>query len=327
MKSHYSSSRIPFSGARARAALLSIGGVALASSIAACQTQPDRNLGHAVGDRALDLTPPATPAATEPFGVPGTEFVGRWVGTAEEPLALGGERGTYSFPSGSQLFALDISLDEGSLVGSITFGNGAPPPPLDPERGHPSDVDYSQLGYFTRNAVGAQYYGPLPPYEGYPYVAYELFDDVAFDEAGNRLLPDGVLQIGFDTTEFLYPWCELQEPRESGGFFDCVGGGALADDEGNCFITQDVSEEQAAAGIVDHEPTDCNRLFLCSTARCQCTEDGCLYNSSGANASFGELTVRREGDTLTGLFSNTVFSNERQLPVPLGTVRLERVID
>ena len=331
MKKSQSSNPVSVLRAPARSAgLLWVGSLALASYVGACQTHPDRDLGDAVDDRALDLRPPAGPTeSTEPFGAPATDFVGRWVGTAEEPLALSSEQRTYAFPSGSRLFVLDISLAEGSLLqGTITFGNGSPPPPLDPSVGYPSDVDYSQLAYFSRNAVAAAtYFGPLPPYEGYSYVAYETLADFDIDAAGNRLLADGIVKIGFDTTEFLYPWCELQEPRDSGGYFDCVGGATLADDEGNCFITHEVTEEEAAAGIFDHEPIDCDRLFLCASSRCQCTEDGCLYNANGANLSHGELALRRDGNTLTGVFSNAAFSNARQLPAPLGTVRLTRVVD
>jgi len=46
--------------------------------------------------------------------------------------------------------------------------------------------------------------------------------------------------------------------------------------------------------------------------------------SAGSRAR-DQLMLRRTGDTLTGVFTQTVFLNERPLPVPLGSVYFTRL--
>jgi hypothetical protein len=306
------------------------------ASLVACQTQPDRNLGDSVDDRSLDLNPP--PAPTEPFGESLLEFAGRWVGVAEEPLAFGGVRETYTFPSGSTRFSLEIiPPDELAApeVGTLAFGSGSTPPsPIDPDVGYPIDVDYSDLDYFQRNPEAALTYGgALPPYEGF---AYSLLSSYAFaGPGGDRLLADGVLPLEFDTGEHLTPWCELQTPQPTPiPFSTCVKGNAYsADDEGRCFVGfADLTPEEEArvvaqGGNLEREQVDCNKLFLCVAAQCDCTESECSNYPFADPRSVGRLLLRRDGDTLTGVLSNTVFMNERKLPVPLGTVRFTRVVE
>ncbi len=307
--------------------------------LVACQTQPDRDLGDSLDDRSLDLLLPPKP--TEPFGVSPLEFVGRWVGVADEPLALGGAPAAYTFPSGSTHFELHIAPPEqltvASLRGTLVFGAGAPPPPLDPALGYPSDVDYAQLAYFEPNALQASNYdGPLPPYEGFPYVVRETLLGSSFgvDDAGDPILADGVLQLEFDTGSLLAPWCELQVPQPTAsGYSSCVkGNGALADDDGQCFVsfselTPEQEVEVLASGVsLATEQVDCNKLFLCVSGHCECTESECHYNYA-EHSSWGDLILRRDGDTLAGTFSNTAFFNARQLPLPLGNVRFTRAAD
>lgn len=311
------------------------------ASLIACQTQPDRHLGDSLDDRSLDLSPPTTP--TEPFGVSPLDFVGRWVGVAEDPLALGGEREAYAFPSGSSEFRLEISPPEelvlGSLRGTLVFGSGPPPPPpVDPGVGYPLGVDYSDLNYFERDAVAASLYdGPLPPYEGYTYSVQESFLRYGggVDSAGAPLVADGVLSLEFDTGELLAPWCELQQPQPTGyGESSCVKGNTLwTDEDGQCLVGfTDLSPAEEAMVVaqgvsLEQEPVDCNKMILCQSRQCDCHEGGCSYLPFGEPLSVGRLLLRREGDTLTGIFSNTAFMNERQLPVPLGTLRFTRVAD
>ena len=57
-----------------------------------------------------------------------------------------------------------------------------------------------------------------------------------------------------------------------------------------------------------------------------CDADSCYFDVFNRR-SLGRLTLRREGDALSGAFSNVAFFNERQLPVPLGTLRFTRVAD
>ncbi len=308
------------------------------AAFCACQTQPDRNLGGSLDERSLDLSPPPEP--TEPFGVSPLDFVGRWVGVAEAPLAFGGGSEVYAFPSGSTQLSLELVApelpDQPILQGAIVFGSGAPPPPLDPALGYPSDVDYADLAYFDRDVVMASgHEGPLPPYEGHAYPVRDFVPSSNYDEdeAGGPLIADGVLNLQFDTGELLAPWCELQTPQPTGtGQWKCVKGNAGGvNDLGECYVSfSSLSPEQEAEVLESGasllpEAVDCNKMFLCKIEACACTDSACAVpNRRGTGA---RLVVRRDGDTLTGIFSNAVFMNERQLPVPLGTVRFTRVVE
>lgn len=305
--------------------------------LVSCQTQPDRDLGDSFDARSLDLAPP-----TEPFGVSPLEFAGRWVGVAEDPLAFGGAREAYTFPSGSTEFLLELlepaELRTGSLQGTLVFGSGGPPPPVDPERGFPTDVDYIDLSYFERNGLNAtNYEGPLPPYEGHAYEVREILWRTFFhtDDDGNPILADGILPLEFDTGELLAPWCELQRPLPATGTeLSCVkGNSSVASDDNECFtsfsdLTLEREAEIAAMGVsLLPEQVDCSKLFLCRTQVCACTETGCAFDRQGRRRWRGELHLRRDGDSLTGVFTNLVVLNERQMPVQLGTVRFTRIGD
>jgi hypothetical protein len=275
----------------------------------ACQTQPDRNLGDSLDARSLDLAPPPEP--TEPFGVSPLEFVGRWVGVAEAPLAMGGVREAYAFPSGSTQFSLEI------------VASGAP----DQAFLHGSSLVF---------VMAAGHLGPLPPYEGHPYPVRELVlsNDFNTDEAG-LLIADGVLNLEFDTNELFAPWCALQTPQPTGrGEWKCVKGNSYGQsDVGECNVGfSNLSPEQEAEVLESgasllREAVDCNKLFLCKIEVCKCTDSACADDVATRRGTRGKLVVRRDGDTLTGVFSNAVFMNERQLPVPLGTVRFTRSVE
>jgi hypothetical protein len=300
--------------------------------LTACQTQPDRDLGDSLDERSLELNPP--PAPTEPFGISPLDFVGRWEGVAEEPLAFEGVREAYAFPSGSTRFSLEIQTPSsphrpGELHGTLVFGAGSPPPPpVDPALGFPSGFDYSALPYFKNRA----YEGPLPPFEGYPYEVVDVYSRalITFDDADNSLIADGVLHVAFDTAELIAPWCELQQPQPTGGDMSCVKGNSRFDEDGQCStgfsgLTPEQEAEIVAMGVsLLPEPVDCNKLFLCRNV-CECDETKCFYYPYRAGGMRGDLQVRRVGDTLVGVFSQTAFLNERGLAVPLGTVRFTRV--
>jgi hypothetical protein len=308
--------------------------------LSACQTQPDRDLGELGAEQSLDLQG-QPPEAAEPFGVPPADFAGRWIGVAEDPLALGGARDVYTFPSGAAQIALELSagVEDGgaTLLGTITFGSGSPPPALNPDLGQPSDYGYSDLAYFSgMGELAAGYTGPLPPYEGHAYHTRQ------FAEANHRIYPallpqseflaDGVLRVEFNTEELIAPWCGLQQPRTDGyGGFSCVKGNALLTDEaGQCFVgfsglTPEEEALVAAQGeSLQSELVDCGKLFLCASRRCECDETHCSSSLTGVFRSMGELALRRDGDNLIGVFSNVAFFNERQLTLPPGAVRFTR---
>lgn len=302
----------------------------------ACQTQADRDLGELIAEQSRGFqAPPAE--VTEPFGVPSADFAGRWIGVAEDPLALGGVRDVYTFPSGATQIVLELSpgVEQGGpdVIGTITFGAGAPPPALDPDLGQPSDYVYTDLAYFGgRGEEASAYSGPLPPYEGHAYQTQHFVDDTHRIFSESELVADGVLRLQFNTEELIAPWCELQQPRADGfGAFGCVKGNSLwADEAGQCFVGFSgltPAEEAAVAAqgeSLQSELVDCGKLFLCATRRCECDEARCANTLDGLFPSIGELAVRRDGDALTGMFTNAVFFNERQLPLPLGAVRFTR---
>jgi hypothetical protein len=304
------------------------------ASVSACQTQPDRDLGDSLDERSLELNPP--PAPTEPFGVSPLDFVGRWEGVAEEPLAFEGVREAYAFPSGSTRFSLEIQAPAsphrpGELNGILVFGGGSPPPPaVDPELGYPSGFDYSELPYFGNRG----YEGSLPPFEGYPYEVRDVYSRalITFDDADNSLVADGVLHLAFDTAELLAPWCELQQPQPTGDGMSCVKGNSRSDEDGQCSagfsgLTPEQEAEIVAMGVsLLTEPVDCNKMFLCRQV-CECDDTQCFYYPYREDGMRGELQVRRVGNTLIGVFSRALFLNERGLAVPLGTVRFTRIAE
>jgi len=64
------------------------------------------------------------------------------------------------------------------------------------------------------------------------------------------------------------------------------------------------------------------RVRRLAAESCTCTEEGCAATNTNSR-----LTVRRLGDELVGVFQDAVFVNERNLRVPLGEVRLQRVTE
>jgi len=328
------------------AVLLGCTGFGLASG---CQTEPDRNLG--VTNRGQDVSrDDAEP--TDPISGAVEDFAGQWIGTAEDPLALDGPDDTYRFPSGSSVIRIELELSGGerplseSIGGRIIFGGGDPPaPPTDPDAGYPVGVDYRKLSYFNQDPLTAtNYRGPLPPQEGFAFSLRQPLDRSLFnDQLDTRVVPDGVLTLGYDPLTVLDPWCRLQTPVPDGqGGFSCVGDGSYhyTDGDANCSRTLDNSEEVFGAlsieelqalspeeqqaleervMIVEREELDCNRLYLCVTDRCQCTESGC--RGSGPDAT---LSLRRTGDTLSGVFSDAAFENARHRNIPLGRVIFTR---
>jgi hypothetical protein len=334
------------------------GMLSLLALAVACQTEPDRDLGATLEERGLPVSAENPPG--EPFVGPIADFVGRWVGSAEDPLALGGARATYVFPSGSSAITLNVFAPEtegGSPYGSIVFGAGtAPPAPTDPDAGYPTNVDYVALSYFDRAPFGpTDYVGPLPPHEGFEY---ELLPAIYGNERSSAGLADGLLRMSYDTHQLLDPWCALHLPvQQPDGTYSCVAAlSSTIESDGSCSIETGNDLDELIAALSDEElialdaedwaelerqtvrelePIDCNKLFLCATARCECDESSCHADRSDFTAitsvrptsySYAELTLRAtpEGDGLIGIFTNAVFSNERQMSVPVGGVHFER---
>jgi hypothetical protein len=308
---------------------------------AACQGE-QRELGYTRGEREMRGSEP-----TEPFFTRLDEFVGRWVGTAEDPLALGAG-GTYTFPSGSSRFTLDISvtfseeLQQDVFDARLTFGEGEPPaPPTDPDAGYPVGVSYLDLLRYDDEDpfAGTNPDLRLPPFEGFGYRG-ELLAGV--DEEGAGIgLPDGALTLAFGTSEPLAPWCRLQTPFEAPnapGLFQCqefFGGGFEVSPDGtgaSCTLDgpndasacpEDLTDPAFPGCVVFGEPVataNCDKLFMCAMNFCQCDAVSCDVPDAR-----DQLVLRREGDELVGVFAGTTFLNARNFKTPLGELRLQRV--
>jgi hypothetical protein len=299
-------------------------------------------------------TPP-----TEPFYTSPTEFTGRWVGVADDALALGVAPGesapAYRFPSGATSIVLELEFLDNpnvfpNLTGTITFGSGEPPPPpSDPNVGYPVGLSYAELLSYDP-AEAASVFGDtrvLPPLEGFEYfISQTAFLDTRLEE-----LADGVILLRYSTGEYLEPWCELQTPVPDGnGGYACIApyDRTSTDDTGACFADyldysacppdleqlpiDEYFEVQEQCLQTRHEPIDCDRLFLCTgligavpDGRCACTADGCFRN--GLSTLYSDeviITLRRNGDELVGIISDAVFLNPRGLRTPLGAIRFRR---
>jgi hypothetical protein len=283
----------------------------------------------------------------EPFFSAASEFVGTWVGTAEEPLALSSSDETpiYHFPSGSSRISVEIDSDaSGNLTGHIRFGDAAPlPAPTDPDAGYPAGVSYDALIGYKVLSYGDfnefTYYAPtvetLPPFEGFAY-SLELGGGVSIQEEGTITLGDGVASLRLNTNEPLGAWCELQTPYsytsvpgfscapEFGGQFETGsdGTGRMCNLWGPSDTSQCLPDFSNIDTCVDiGEPVaqvNCDKLTICSNGFCECDETGCR-----AAFTTAQLSLRRVGNELVGLFENLSFKNGRGLNTPIGEVRLQ----
>lgn len=330
-----STSRLSFLGA-----LVAMSG-ALA---AACQDAEQRELGYTQADQDLRSREQSEPI--EPFFTGPDEFAGRWVGTAEDPLGLGD--GTYTFPSGSDRFTLEIAVvfseeyQQDMLDTRLSFGEAEPiAPPTDPEAGYPVGVSYLELLSYDDGdfqIVGTNPDFRVPPFEGFTYEANPL---TGLGQNGIAL-PDGALILAFNTLEPISPWCELQTPFEvAPGLFQCqeqFGGGFEVNPDGTgASCTLDGPNDDSACpedlndpafpGCIDFgapvATANCDKLFMCTQNFCQCDSIGCY--GPLPDGSQDQLVLRREGDELVGLFMGTTFLNARGLKTPVGEVRFRRV--
>src|SRR5688572_30331204 len=122
MKTHRFTAIVPSRFLRTTGIACSLGAL-----LPACVDAEPRDLGFTQTSDELSLQEP-----DEPFISATSEFVGRWVGAAQEPLALTDDGVTtpYEFPSGSTRIEVELTLeDEDYLTGRIVFGAGEPPPP------------------------------------------------------------------------------------------------------------------------------------------------------------------------------------------------------
>jgi hypothetical protein len=324
---------------------------------AACQGAETHDLGFTQVSSDLTGADPWS-ESTMPFFTSYDDFVGHWVGEAEDALALApngeGRPPLYHFPSGSTRFSLDLErgtdrISNLLVIGKLTFGAGTPPPPpTDPELGYPVGTNYAGLlSYGGRDAgLPNNLDSRFPPFEAFPYyvdVATTLADPNG--EFGSFPgVADGVLPLRFTTTEIIDAWCQLQTPElnpygvytafpAETGSFESRGDGTNAlcnvygDHTGNCPTGTELSEEEILDCIEPDPPViaqlSCDKTHLLSY--CECNQASCRalgIESDGGLSS--QLLLRRVGDGLVGAFQNEIFLNARNLTVPMGQVRFER---
>lgn len=281
------------------------------------------------------------PELREPFYESVAQFEGVWIGQAEEPLGASSTDArvpAYLFPSGSSQIVLELRYDEGSsngdVVGTIAFGEGEPPPPpVNPDIGYPVGLSYQELLSYSEPAA-FQFsgvlddYKPLPPLEGFVYsirYGYLLTETPPANEVG---VPDGVLRINYNTSEYLAPWCELQTPlSDAEGGYTCmprIQGNPYGQVPGECMITR----LEADGTVHEEEPIDCDKAFLCGRpsgrpehSRCACDAEGCVAEP---DLDWAMISLRRSGDGLVGIINEGWFLNARGLRVQLGTLRFRR---
>jgi hypothetical protein len=280
--------------------------LALAAALG-CDQYPLHDLGYTTGDPPGSSTGPGAPLP--PVAEFARDFVGVWVGAADDPLALQSNADDapplFRFPSGSPRIRLDLSVadDEAFVSGTITFGD-APPPPLatDPDVGYPVEPDVSLP------AVSPDY-TVHPPVEGFVYTATEIGTNRDIAAVGSEdfyskgLAVDGKIELSFDPGEVFNSWCALQtaetcppnQPSSEDGAGNCTYGDAQI-------------------------PTDCLKANQCASAVCSCL-DG--FPCTFAADQSAQLTVRFSDDGLVGLM-NGPFLNERGFQQPLGTVHFRR---
>lgn len=295
---------------------LCFGASALLAGCSAGDDSPS-NLGNTADD--LQLDPPAPPPATL------EDFSGRWIGQAEDPLAVtpDGEIGSYRFPSGSSAIRLEFFRGQ---PGTISFGSETPPPPpTNFDVGYPEGVNYFSDGLF--------YTSVLPPVEGFRYALdaqfgfspfpVEFVDDVA--------VADGVLRLFYKQNEVFRDWCSQQLPGGAGmtGYPSCglgyegapgsgFGVGSREDDV--CYISDGTIDEQYGPP----RETSCGRAYLCGQSIapiCVCNADSCTID---ATTSTPGLFLRRVGDELIGTFAKANFYAESGQLTSVGTVRFRR---
>lgn len=288
--------------------------VALLLSAAACDQYPLHELGYTNG--AVSGSDDGVGAPPPPVAELASEFAGVWIGEADDPFALQSNAAdappSYRFPSGSKRLRLEL-IPSGSgffSTATLTFGEGAPPPPAtDP------DIGYPVAPGFDIDAPGAIDGSVRPPTEGFIYslgagpvaalrdleaAGLTLFELEALTDEGRVL--DGMLRLSFTPSELLGSWCALQTSESCPAHR-----GYQVGNDGTCFHGDDVF------------PTDCQKMALCEVGACYCEEGGCSYSGDRT-----ELTLRLSDGGLVGLFSGAVFVNERGFQQPLGTVHFRR---
>jgi hypothetical protein len=129
-----------------------------------------------------------------------SEFVGTWIGQAEDALGNVNSEGAmpiYAFPSGSTRILLEVSGPD-PVVAELTFGVGEPLPPSDRNVASPPDPRLDQ---------DSAEFSDLPPADGFVYSARPFANALDVERSGadealaQRLALDGKLVLAFSTAD------------------------------------------------------------------------------------------------------------------------------
>jgi len=283
--------------------------------------------GGSLDSQNLGDTANESPAEASLSPAPLEDFMGSWIGEAEDPLGapLGTSPATYHFPSGSKLFRLVLlQTDYASVHGALTFGEGTRPPPPMADAGYPPSVDYTNQHLYDAPQ--------LPPVEGHIYRVAQMpasgaDDNIISNDEGSFSLRDGVLQIGLDVNEPIGPWCALQSslplfPWQGDSGYSCVGDAYRNPPSVNAAATCFSSAHGTPFFSPDDTPVDCGKYYLCawgSPPICACDGTTCQLRSDSV-----DLFLRADGTDLVGVFSNGVFARADGRLAAIGSVRFHR---
>lgn len=204
------------------------------SSIA---TARDARVGPSDASRTL---PDAGPRPGLDAGPPGDRLGEIWEGYIDK----------FEFPSGAGCDRLRIVFDsappgDGPRTGIVTFGCGAPLPPVtNPEVGYPDSASEIRI------------------YEGFEYPITE----------GRVSMMGTRVQVQTDSLLVWSEWCALQAPvpleRRPG--WGCLPEWDSTRDDSGCVLLSDTGALRV----------DCGKLALCWTSPvCQCNEAGCMVGT------------------------------------------------
>lgn len=249
-------------------------------------------------------------------------IVGHWVGQADDLFSSPGPDGarpSYTFPSGSQQIALDLSLFDAlhageqpglpspdtqlmMAKGQIVFGEGMLP---EAEAGvvYPPGIHLPPVVVSDPNATLTA----GPPIEGF---AYDLVARPSRPSDG-----EGALPLSFDLSEAYASWCPLQSPTPSPlvpGRYDCFP--TTAGNEGGSISASDPT----TGALISWDP-----LYQWACQACACTALGCMPANG---VSVIQVWLTRSGPDLLGTLVNAAFDygSAASSYLPIGTVRFQR---
>jgi hypothetical protein len=207
----------------------------------------------------------------------------------------------YTLPSGSDALTIVLATQsDGSLTGTVTFGDKPPPPPpTDPNIGYPPATDMADASFELGDNVGPV---NVPSIEGFHYTAQNVM--VSMD--GSRV------QLDVATYELWKAWCALQTPYPwpqdipEGG----LPSGQLPPPAYGCDQEPNGSEYSATKQCIvdtdegmDVTPIDCGKVQLCNIySVCTCSKTSCAVDTIDTDVHFD---LQLQGSSLDGAASTT----------------------